>query len=120
LRLVLADPKKFGEGEICQGRIAGQLDEAIETDGAFELLGLGFGALVAPDESGANDFVVFVEKDGAVHLAGKADGGDGFGFEAGGLERFANGEGGGAPPVARVLLRPAGLRAGKVGVLFRA
>ncbi|MGB2671417.1 MAG: hypothetical protein WAO11_11925, partial [Candidatus Acidiferrum sp.] len=76
--------------------------------------------LIAPDESGADDFVVFIEKDGAVHLAGKADGGDGFGFESGELECFANCDGGGAPPVARILLRPAGLRAGEVGVLFRA
>jgi len=36
------------------------------------------------------------------------------------LQRFANRESRGAPPVARVLLGPAGLRAGEVGVLFRA
>lgn len=55
-----------------------------------------------------------------MHLTGKSDGGDGFRSEAGGLERFANGNCGGAPPVARVLFRPAGLWTGKVGVLFRA
>jgi hypothetical protein len=81
---------------------------------------LRFGALVAPDESGADDLVVFVEEDGAVHLAGKADGGDGFGRQTRNLQRFANCDGGGAPPVARILLGPAGLGAGKVGVLFRA
>jgi hypothetical protein len=36
------------------------------------------------------------------------------------LQRFANRESRGAPPVARVLLGPSGLRAGEVGVLFRA
>jgi hypothetical protein len=36
------------------------------------------------------------------------------------LQRFANRESRGAPPVAWVLLGPAGLRAGEVGVLFRA
>jgi hypothetical protein len=55
-----------------------------------------------------------------VHLAGESDGGDGFGCEARGLEGFANRQCDGAPPVARILLRPAGLRTGEVGVLFRA
>lgn len=36
------------------------------------------------------------------------------------MQRFANRESRGAPPVAWVLLGPAGLRAGEVGVLFRA
>jgi hypothetical protein len=54
-----------------------------------------------------------------MHLAGKSDGGDGLGGEARSLERFANSKGGGAPPVARVLLRPAGLRAGEIGMLLR-
>ena len=61
------------------------MNEAIEADGAFEFLGLRFGALVAPDESGADDFVVFVEQDGAVHLAGKTDAGNRFGGETRGL-----------------------------------
>jgi hypothetical protein len=42
---------------------------------------LCFGALVAPNQRGANDFVIFVEKDGAVHLAGKANSGDGVSCE---------------------------------------
>ena len=53
-------------------------------------------------------------------MARESDGGDGFGCEARGLEGFANRQCGGAPPVARILLRPAGLRTGEVGVLFRA
>lgn len=36
------------------------------------------------------------------------------------MQRFANRDSRGAPPVAWVLLSPAGLRAGEVGVLFRA
>jgi len=38
--------------------------------------------------------------------------------EASGLQSFANGKSGGAPPIARILLGPAGLRAGKVSVFF--
>ena len=33
-------------------------------------------ALVAPDESGADHLIRFVEQDEAVHLAGEADSGD--------------------------------------------
>jgi hypothetical protein len=58
------------------------LDEAIEADGSLEFFRLGFGALVAPDQSWTDDFAVFVEQDGPVHLAGKSNGGDGFGCEA--------------------------------------
>jgi len=36
------------------------------------------------------------------------------------LERFANRNRRGAPPVARILFRPTGLRAGEIGVLFGA
>lgn len=81
---------------------------------------MGIGALVAPDQSGSDDFVVFIEQDGAVHLAGKTYGGDGFASETRDLQRFADSESGGAPPVAGILLGPAGHWAGEVGVLFRA
>jgi hypothetical protein len=55
-----------------------------------------------------------------VHLAGETYGGDGFGGEPGRLERFTNRERRGAPPVAGILLCPAGLRAGELSVLFGA
>jgi hypothetical protein len=51
-------------------------------------------------------------------LAGKPDAGDGVASEPGGGEGFADGERRGAPPVARILLGPARLRTGKIGVLF--
>jgi len=53
-----------------------------------------------------------------MHLAGEADGGDGIGGESGRLERFANRERRGAPPVAGILFCPAWLRAGELSVLF--
>jgi hypothetical protein len=55
-----------------------------------------------------------------VHLAGKTDGRDVFGDETRSLQSFVNRESRGAPPVARVLLGPAGLRAGEIGVFLRA
>lgn len=53
-----------------------------------------------------------------MHLAGETDGCDGIGGESGRLERFANCERRGAPPVAGILFCPAWLRAGELSVLF--
>jgi hypothetical protein len=61
---------------------------------------------------------MFVEKDGAVHLARKADAGDVFAAEIRFGERLADGEAGGAPPVFRMLLGPANLRRGE-GLMVR-
>ena len=49
-----------------------------------EPVALGLGALVAPDERGAEDLAVGVEHDAAVHLAGEADG-----FDVGRRDRCA-------------------------------
>ncbi len=72
--LVGAHPEEFGEGEVGQGGVAGEFDEAGAADGGFEPVALGLGALVAPDEGGAEDLAVGVEHDAAVHLAGEGDG----------------------------------------------
>jgi hypothetical protein len=58
------------------------LDQAINSDRALELFGLVFRALVAPDQRRSDDFVVLVHKDGAMHLARKANCGDGLGRQA--------------------------------------
>src|SRR6185437_6876649 len=106
LRLVLADPKKFGQGEVGQGRVAGEIDEALKADLLRQPVALGLGALVAPDERGAEDVARSIEHDATMHLAGEADGLD---LAAG---EFALGHGSGdglagsAPPVVWVLLGP--------------
>lgn len=120
LRFVLADPEKFGERKVCEWGIAGQLDKEVEANGALELLGLRFGALITPDEGWADDLVVLIKQDSAMHLAGETDGGDGIGGESGGMKRFAHRDGGSAPPVERILFCPAWLRAGELSVLFGA
>jgi hypothetical protein len=77
LRLVFFDPEELGQREIGQSRVAGELDEAVVADGFGEPVALGLGARVAPDQGRAQDDAVFVEQNGAVHLAGEADSGDG-------------------------------------------
>jgi hypothetical protein len=37
---------------------------------------LGFGALIAPDECGADHFIAAVEEDSAMHLPGESDAGN--------------------------------------------
>ncbi len=54
--LVVADPEELGEGEVGQGGVAGELDEAVEADFLGKPVALGLGALVGPDEGGAEDF----------------------------------------------------------------
>jgi len=110
LRLVGLDPEELGEGEVGQGGVAGELDEPLVADFFGEPVALGLGAGVAPDERGAQDRAALVEHDGAVHLAGEADGGDGLAWFRGGGERSADGLLRGAPPVLGVLLGPAGVR----------
>ena len=68
---------------------------------------LGLGALIAPDEGGAEDLAVGVEHDAAMHLAGEAEG---FDLGPGGskvCQNALNGFDGGAVPVLRILLGPA-------------
>ena len=76
---------------------------------SVEPVALGLGALVAPDERGAEDVAVGVEHDAAVHLAGEADGFDlgAVAGGAGGLEGAEDGLLRGAPPVFGILLGPA-------------
>jgi hypothetical protein len=52
----------------------------------------------------------FIEHDGAVHLAGEADGGDGLMRLGRGGDGLADGDERGTPPVFGILLGPAGMR----------
>ncbi len=118
--LVVADPEELGEGEVGEGRVGDEIDELGCADCFDEPVGLGLGALIAPDEGWAEDFAGFVEHDAAVHLAGEGEGFDGLGVAGveSGLEGAADGDLGGAPPVFGVLLGPAdvlGVDGGVVG-----
>ncbi len=112
-RLVLLDPQQLGQREVGQRGISGQLDEPFAADDLVQPLALRLGAHVAPDERGAEDFAVFIEHDGAMHLAGQADGID---VHSTG-QHFANGLLRGTPPVFRILLSPARMRCAKRLVL---
>ena len=53
--LMVADPEEFGEGEVGQGGVAGELDQALEADLFGQPVALGLGSLIAPDQGWAED-----------------------------------------------------------------
>jgi hypothetical protein len=105
--LVIAEPENFGSGETGQGRIGDHADQFGPPAGAaLQLVALGRRSLIVPQQRAANDLVVLVEKNRAVHLAREADRLDVSRFEFGFLDDRADGLDRGLPPVFRLLLAP--------------
>ncbi len=88
------------------GGVAGYVEQALGADGLGHLPALGGGALVVPEDGGADDVVLGIEHDEAVHLAAQADAAHLGALDAGTGERTADGLAGAAPPVLGVLLAP--------------
>ena len=65
-------------------------EQPIASDRLVEPAAFVFGALIAPDDRGPQDLAGVVEQHGAVHLPGKADGGDRVGRDAGSREHRAD------------------------------
>src|SRR5262249_60504325 len=97
--------------EVRQCGIRREIEEPIAANGSVEPATLFLGPLIAPDDRGPQDFTLGVEQHRAVHLAGQADRVDGAAREAAVRERASNCDLTGAPPVRRILLGPAPLRA---------
>ena len=106
VRLVVADPDELGGGEAGERVVAGDRDEPLRADDLADQVALGAGPLVVPEDRRPEDLVGGVEEDGAVHLAGEADGDD---VVAGDARVGEDGPDRGdraVPPQARVLLAP--------------
>ena len=107
LRLVVAEPEDLRRREAGERGVGDHLDELLAAAGAaFDLVALGGGALVVPEQGGADDLARLVEEHRAVHLAGEADGGDVGGLQLGLLHDGADDLDRGLPPVFGVLLAP--------------
>jgi hypothetical protein len=117
-RLILANPQEFGEREVRQCGIAGELNQALQAESAGDIAALLFRADITPNQRGSNDAPLLIEQGCAVHLSRKTDAGNISARELRDGERFAHGEARGAPPVFGLLLRPANLGRGKRLVLF--
>ena len=108
-RLVLFDPQQLGRREPRHRDIARDLPAI---GGALlEFGALGVAAAVVPQDGRPQYPVARVEQGRAVHLAGQAEPAHGGVLGWMGRPDFRQRRHGGAPPVARVLLRPQRLRA---------
>src|SRR5690606_7257750 len=104
LRLVLTQPHDLGELETRHGAVAGALHDQVAADDAFDVRDLLRGATVVPQDGGVYDPVRGVDRDHAVHLSAKPDGGDAVGSDLGSAD--AKRLLGGREPVGRILLGP--------------
>jgi hypothetical protein len=78
-------PENLGRGEARQRAIGDEFHEFGATSGQpFDFVAFDTGSLIVPEERWAYDLAVFVQEDGAVHLACQADARDGIRLEAGG------------------------------------
>src|SRR5918995_87600 len=107
-----AQPQELGCREARERPVPRQLDQALEPDARLDLRALGRRALVVPEDRRSEDVVSLVQADEPVHLAREPHSAL-FGAEAP-ERRLAR-----APPIVRILLRPAGLRRRQPVVLFR-
>ena len=119
-RFVLAYPQEFRKREIGERRITGELNQAIGAKFLGEFARLFFSALIAPDERRTDNFAGSVQQNCAMHLSREADARNLFSANTGPLQSFLYGGSACAPPVARLLLCPPGLRRSERLVLVRA
>src|SRR5215218_461868 len=64
-----AEPKQLRGGEPRQGAVPGQFDQPAEADPLLDLLALGAGPLVVPEDGRTQDALLRVEDDQAMHLS---------------------------------------------------
>ena len=107
LGLMVTEPLQLRGGEAGHRDVAG--DAAAVGEGGLDLGAFRAGASVVPQDGGAQDRVVGVEADRAVHLAGEADAAQL--AEAMGLGQGVDRGEHAGPPVGGVLFGPAGMRA---------
>ncbi len=101
-----AQPQELRRRETREGAIAGELDQARETDRRLDLRALGAGALVVPEDRRAQHAVATVERHEAVHLARETDRRRGARI----LVQLRQNRLGRRPPVRGILLCPPGSR----------
>lgn len=111
LRLVLAQPEDFGGSETGQRRIGYELDQLLASAGLLLDLGaLGGGPLVVPENRRADDVLLLVEEDAAVHLAAEADSRHLVRLDFAGFQDLLDAGNCRIPPVGGILLGPPRVR----------
>src|SRR5690242_14178456 len=69
---VISYPKQFGEREVCQCWVAGELNDPGLPQLRVQPIALRLRSLIAPDERRPQYLIVLIEQNGTVHLAGEA------------------------------------------------
>ena len=119
LRLLFLEPDELAAGVTGQHLVVGVGEQAGEAAGLFgDPVALLLRAAVAPEDGGADDVQVLIQRHQTVHLAGKADPGDLVFRHVGLGEDDLQAAHHRVPPVLRILFGPAGLGGGE-GVLLR-
>ena len=99
VRLVAAEPEELRRGKAGERAVPGQLDQSGETEQILDLLALGCGPLVVPENRRTNDAFIGVERDEPVHLTREADA-----DELASRRDLGDRRLGRTPPVLRILL----------------
>ncbi len=106
LGLVRPQPQQLGRLEAGAGAVAGDRDDALAAQPRVDLVALGMGAGVVPQECRADRIAGGVEEHRAVHLARQADAGEL--VRVGSRSEVAQHRERGLPPRFGLLLGPAG------------
>ena len=106
VRLVLAHPEQLRRSESGKRSVAGEPQQLFEPAPGFHLGTLGRRALVVPEDRRSDHGTGFVQADKSVHLTREADAEDLSDGRLQAREHLV----GGAEPILRPLLHPAGVR----------
>ena len=108
--LVLPDPDQLRRRETGERVVAGDRDQPLPPDSLANQVAFGGGALVVPQDGGAQDLIGLVQEHRPVHLSGQADRDHLVGAHARRGEDLADGGYRRVPPQLRRLLAPERLR----------
>ena len=106
LRLVVPHPQHLGGGETGHDIVASDLDEAAPADPVPDIVGLGMGSLIVPQDRRPQHLTGVIEQDETVHLPGHPDPADVAAIDAGFGQRLLDCLYGRLPPQIGSLLRP--------------
>ena len=116
-RFVVPHPQQFGQREIGESGIAGELDNFPFANVCIEPVALRLRTLVTPDQRRTQNLIVLVQQNRAMHLPGKPDCGNFGSVNSGGRNRLAHRRPGRTMPVVRILLCPASFWRGERNML---
>ena len=102
---LISQPQNLGRREAGQSRIGHHPNQLSTATGpTFYFSTLRHRSLIIPQQSRANDLVLFVQKDAAVHLTAEPDAANVCGLQLCGTQHLLHGIHNGLPPVRRTLL----------------